>query len=315
MWDFSLLSAIQTIEKMMPLLVNRLLIYLGVSFAYMLLTLIGAGTGYGMGSIINVGPNLLGLLGAFFGFGLCGFLVYKARAALFYHVNAVHLSALTEHLKGQALPAGRSQLEYVRQVVAAHFKEPALTFSLYQSAKEILASYPALLIDASRMAALLKIPALINGLYQAVGLPLRESAEVLLGYHLREGGKNPWQSCRQALVLYAQNFKTILKNATYLFLFTYLGLLGVFFLFLVPMGWLDEALPVSLGLWKYVFALLLAWTVKAIFFEPVAVAALMQVLFKMMANQPIDTAMEERLNQSSAEFRKLKERELVLSIE
>ncbi|MBU2884608.1 hypothetical protein KO507_02390 [Gilvimarinus agarilyticus] len=51
MWDFNLGAAVGLMRKTLPFLLMRLVVYVGITLAYMLVTGIGAGIGYGLTSV------------------------------------------------------------------------------------------------------------------------------------------------------------------------------------------------------------------------------------------------------------------------
>src|SRR5690606_39505753 len=90
-------------------------------------------------------------------------------------------------------------------------------------------------------------------LYVAIGFV----DEVILAYAIRTKSDNAWASARTGLVLYAQNYKSMLKNAAWLTLFVYGLSLVVFLVMLAPGALVVHLIP---GAWSevgYLVALLL----------------------------------------------------------
>ena len=50
MWDFSLAGAVGLMRRTLPFLLLRLAVYVGITLAYILVTGLGAGIGYGLTS-------------------------------------------------------------------------------------------------------------------------------------------------------------------------------------------------------------------------------------------------------------------------
>src|SRR5690606_5104987 len=87
------------------------------------------------------------------------------------------------------------------------------------------------------------------------------------------------------------------------------GIAALVFLFmLAPAAALVYAMPGAWSAGGFVFALLFAWSVKAAFLEPFAVASLMQVYFRTIEGQQPDPEWDARLENMSSHFRKLKSR-------
>ena len=81
-------------------------------------------------------------------------------------------------------------------------------------------------------------------------------------------------------MLYAQNAKTMVKNAIWLTIMTWVLGVVVFFLTLAPAGAILYAMPGELGGWAFVLAIVFAWAFISAFVEPFVIAALMQVYFR-----------------------------------
>src|SRR5690606_29510387 len=113
-------------------------------------------------------------------------------------------------------------------------------------------------------------------------------------------------SAQEALILYGQNWKMMLRNAAWLLAIIYLLSFGVFLVLLGPASYLVYLMPGAWSIGGLFFALLLAWSIKAALFEPFAVACLMQVYFKAIDGQQPDPEWEGRLEQMSRYFRKIK---------
>ncbi|MCW5954906.1 MAG: hypothetical protein KIT69_21840, partial [Propionibacteriaceae bacterium] len=62
------------------------------------------------------------------------------------------------------------------------------------------------------------------------------------------------------------------------------------------------------GVGGFIFALLFAWAVKAALIEPFAIAAMMDVYFRVIEGQTPDPAWNDRIGQVSRKFRDLKDR-------
>jgi hypothetical protein len=82
----------------------------------------------------------------------------------------------------------------------------------------------------------------------------------------------------------------------------------VFIVMLTPAAAIIYFMPSALAGWRFVLAIVLAWAVKAALLEPFAIAALMQVYFKVIAGQVPNPDWDRRLSEASKPFRELKEK-------
>lgn len=307
MKDFQVGGAIGLLRATFPFLVFRFLIYFGITLAYIVATGVGSGAGYLAGHIGD-NPGAGGVWGGFIGFGLMGAVVYWFREYLLYLVKAGHIAVLVERMDGNELPNGRGQIEHARKIVRERFVESSVLFALDQLIKGILKAFNKVFFSVANI---IPIPA-VQGLARFVGTVVRLSLtfldEVILAYNIRTRSDNPWESSRRALVLYAQNYTTFLKNAFFLTFFIWGLTFLVFLVSLGPAAGLVALFPGTAGALALALALVFAWAVKAAVIEPFAMVALMQVFFRVTEGQEPNPEWEAKLDNVSAEFGKLKQR-------
>lgn len=307
MWDFSLSNAVGAMLRTLPYLVVRMLVYFGIALLYIFATGGGGAIGYGFTSFGD-GEGAGAFWGAMIGFGGASGFLYWAREYILYLVKAGHIAVLTRYYDGVALPDGRNQVDYGIAIVKDHFKESSLLFGLDQLIKGVL---KVLTKTLNTVSAFLPIPGIQN-LTKVIGsiltLSLTYVDEIILAHHFRSGASNPWESSKNALVLYAQNYGRFAKNAVWLWLLMWLMTIVIFAVLLLPALALIKAIPGDIGFWSFVLAFLIAWSVKAALLEPVAMYALMQVYFKAIEGQTPNPEWEAKLEKASAKFRELKEK-------
>jgi hypothetical protein len=309
MWDFSVGTALGHMARTAPFIVLRIIVYAGIAVAFVLVTGLGAGVGWGIGAFgdeeFRAGSTFWG--GAA-GFGLVGGLLFFAREYVLYIVKAGHIAVLVKLMDGEAIPGGQGQIAYATEIVKRHFAGASLLFAVDQLIKGVLGAIIGLV---QGIASLLPIP----GLQQVVGLVrafLRISVglvdEVILASIIRAPSQNPWAEAQRALVLYAQNYQTMLKNAAWLTVITYGLAFVVFLVMLVPAGVIVWLIPGGWAAGGFVFALIFAWAVKAALIEPFAIACMMQVYFRTTVGQTPDPEWDRRISGVSRKFTDLKER-------
>jgi hypothetical protein len=309
MWDFSISRSLGLMAKTMPFIVFRVVVYAGIAVAYVLVTGVGAGVGWGIGAFGD--DDFRGAAtfwGGAVGFGLTAGVLYFLREYILYMVKAGHIAVLVKLIDGETVPDGQGQLSYATDVVKARFAEASVLFAVDQLVRGVLA---AIIGIVQGVAALLPIPGLQNivGLIRAF---LRISVgfvdEVILAYAIRTNSTNPWASAQTALVLYAQNYKVMLKNAAWLTLITYGLAFIVFLVMLAPAAALVYLVPGGWSAGGFVFAIIFAWAVKTALIEPFAIACLMQVYFAVTDGQTPDPEWDQRIGAVSRKFNEIKER-------
>ena len=307
MWEVQPLTATQAIEKTMAVALYRFSICLGIGFAFVFATLAGAGMGFAVGSYSS-SLSGFGHVGGLVGFIACGLVMYWARGHLLFSVRCPQIAAAIEQMEGRFMPRGAKQIAAARGLVRQRFEDVSLLAELDQKIKSVLTDLLHSIPQVSGwMPSIAHLPTarIFNAL---VALPVIYTEAVILAFQLREKEQNLWRAGQTALVLYAQHFKVLLKNALILYVLMYAALIAVYFLMLEPVGWVDEALPESMGWWRYLFALVLAWIIKAGFFEPIAEISMTQLYFDLIKGQEPSPESEEKLSRLSPSFQTIKER-------
>jgi len=309
MWDFSIGQALGLMGRTAPFILLRVLVYAGIAIAYVLVTGVGAGVGWGIGAFgdeeFRAGSTIWG---GGIGFALTAGVLYFAREYILYIVKAGHIAVLVKLIDGEAIPDGRNQITYASAIVKDRFVEANVLFAVDQLVKGVL---NAIVGIVQGVASFLPIPGLTNlvalvraFLKIAVGLV----DEVILAHAIRTNSTNPWGSAQEALVLYAQNYPTMLKNAAWLTIITYGLAFVVFLVMLAPAAAIVWFLPGGWSATGFVFALIFAWAVKAALIEPFAIACMMQVFFRTTAGQRPDPEWDARISGVSRKFSELKDK-------
>lgn len=311
MWDFSIGNALGMMVRTMPFIVLRMAVYFGISLGYILVTGTGAGIGYGVGGFGDDGFQANSTLwGGIAGFGIFGAIMYWAREYILYIVKAGHIAVLVELLDGKPMPEGKSQITHATQIVQQRFAQASVLFAIDQLIKGVIGAITGLVRG---ILMLLPIPGArqVAGILQAfLQVAVGFIDEVILAHAIRTGSTNPWASAKEALILYGQNYKVMLKNAAWLAIIVYLLSFLVFLVMLAPAALVVYLMPGAWAAGGFIFALLFAWSIKAALLEPFAITCLMQVYFKTIEGQQPDPEWEARLEQLSAKFRNLKAKAL-----
>jgi hypothetical protein len=309
MWDFDFSRAVGLMVRTLPYLIFRVIVYGGMALAYVLVTGVGAGVGYGLGWL--GGPDSqagFAFWGGLVGFGLTATAIYLLREYILYTVKAGHIAVLVELMDGKDLPDGQGQIAYGAGVVRERFVQSSALFGLDQLVKGVIRAVSGLV---EGVASILPIPGL-NGLMSLFRAFLKVAVgfvdEVILAHAIRTRSDNAWGSAREALVLYGQNYQAMLRNAAFIALFTYILAFVVFLVMLAPAAAIVYLMPGSWSFGGLVFAVVFAWAVKAAVLEPLAVTLMMQVFFKVTAGQTPNPEWDARLTEMSGKFQELKDK-------
>lgn len=311
MWDFSIGNALGLMARTAPFILLRMIVYFGITLAYILVTGTGAGIGYIVGFMGDGGFQAnTSLWGGVIGFGLFGAVMYWAREYVLYIVKAGHIAVLVDLMDGRALPEGRSQINHATAIVKSRFAEASVLFAMDQLVKGVIRAISSIVRGLLTILPLPGAQQFSSLLHAFLRVALGFVDEVILAYAIRTKSENAWSSAKDALVLYGQNYKTMFKNAAFIAVIVYGLSFVIFLVMLAPAALIVWLMPGGWSAGGFVFALLLAWSVKAALLEPFAIACLMQVYFKAIEGQQPDPEWEAKLEKMSDGFRKLKGRAL-----
>lgn len=272
-----LLTATRILERTMPATARRLLIYGAIALAYLLSVLLGAGTFYGLASFAR-NPGAWGQLGAILGLTVCIYVIRMARPTLFHRVDLIHLAAMVKRLTGQELPSGKEQLEQLDSFIPKVFPSAQESFACYRKIRQFVTETYSHLPPGSHLDLLPR--SLASRLQQGLAAILlgRSSAEAILAVAI---GRDRLSDLRRSAVVLCEHYREIFRQSLILSTFVYGLSFFAFWLLLKPVAWVDAALPSDLGLWRYVFALILTYWIKAAFLDPIATAAMTIALLQL----------------------------------
>jgi hypothetical protein len=305
MWNFKIGRSFGLMFQTLPFIALRTAVYFGCS----LLLLIGCIGGPVLGALLV--PESMWHVGAWMGFAVgalaSGTVVYFLREYFLYLVKAGHIAVLVELMEGRALPSGKGQFAYAKDIVSERFVEASAFFVLDQVITGILGVVNRVLVGIGSI-----IPGM-EGAMSLVGTVLKTSLtfadEVILALSFRTRSTDVWRTSRDGVVLYAQNYKNILKNAFFLALLNY-ALVFVFFLLAwAPAAWIAGLMPgAGSAILSFLVTVLLVYSIKKAFIEPLLMTALMQVYFRAIEGQIPNPAWVEKLDGVSEKFRGMKEK-------
>jgi len=307
MLDFRSGQIFGLLLRTLPFLGLRVAVYIGITLAYVIAVGVGGGIGYLFGKVGgNAGGG--GGIGGLIGFVLVSGALYWARQYILYLVRAAHVAVLVTLLDGKSVPAGRGQIEFAQGMVREHFASSNVLFGLHQLIRGILNVFNRLTVSIASWLPIPGLDALVKIVDAVIATGLGSLDQVILAQILRRPAANPWAVGRDCLVLYAQNYKGVLKNAVFLTLIVWLLTLLVLALVAAPIAGLIGLFHVQAGFWTFALAVIAALSLKAALIDPFAAVALIQVYDKITAGQSPDPEWSARLENMSGKFRELTQR-------
>lgn len=304
MFDFRTGRIFGLLLRTLPFLLLRLMVYIGITVAYIIAVGVGSGIGLVMGKVAGNGGTGAGL-GGFVGFAIVTGLLFWAREYLLYLVKAGHIAVLVELMAGRTIPGGRSQIDYARDIVKQQFATSSMLFGLNQLIRGILRAFNRLTVSIASWLPIPGLDGLVKVVDAVVNTSLSHLDQVILAQILRTRSANPWATARDSVVLYAQNFKGVLKNAAFLTLFVWVLTLVIFLVVFTPIVALIGLFHVHAGFWSFALTLIAALSLKAALIDPFAMIALLQVYDRVTEGQTPNPEWIAKLEGMSTQFREL----------
>ncbi len=291
----------KVLGKTTPYIVLRLVVYL----------LVGAGIALYLALVVLLAKIFGGAGGLVFLIGLAVMagLLRLVRNYVLYMIQAGHVAVVTELIHKGKLPDGVNQVEHGRKIVTGMFKSLSVLFVVDQLLKGILRRLNRTVV---RVADLIPIPgleALAKIVSAIITFAVTYVDESIFSYILSRPGQEVFDSSRKGVILYAQNWRPILKTAVGLAFVNIFAFVVLFVVLLIPC--VPLALAAESGGWKFfwlAFAFVLAYCLKLALVNPFSMVAMVITYNKAVEGQVPNPEWEAKLESVSDKFRTLKEK-------
>ncbi len=307
MWDFNIAKAIGLVLRTWPYLLLRL-VFFGLSASVLVAIIASAGLlGHRFGPQMTSSLTAMqsGLLGVIFGIPFGLFVVRLFREHSLFLVKAAHVAVMVRLMDGRSL-GGKSQLAFGAGSVREKFSQPSVLFSLDQLINCALKRTRSCL---GQMGGAVPGVGMLVGLARSMAeISVSFIDEIILAHNMRTRKHNAWDSSADAIVLYTQNRKIMIKNAAWLtiFMFVFGGLIT--FMAIGPMMHLFADVSGPSFIYALVSSVAIAIVLIEVVLEPFAIAALSEVFFKVTDGQNIEPELELKLDRISEQFGLLRDR-------
>jgi hypothetical protein len=298
-------AALALIRKTTPYILMRLGVLVGFTAA----AIVWFGIITAIASLFR-GSGAEGIGGFAFivGFGVPFGLFIWMRRYVLYMLKAGHIVVLTRLITHGSLAEGVNQVEYGKERVKSSFGEVNILFAMDQLITGVVRSFNHTLnwvADFLPFPGLDQLMAIVNRILENATTYIDET---IFSYNLARGDENHWRSARDGLVYYAQNWKPILKTATYSLLLEYALTFVLFLLFLGPVIGIGYFMPGNASSWMFIFAFALALCVRDAVLHPLFLVMVALTYHKAVQGQAIDPAMDVQLSALSDKFREIAEK-------
>ncbi len=230
-----------------------------------------------------------------------GSIAKLVRNYVVYLVRAAHVAVITRLVVSGSLPAGESQLSYGKDLVLKRFLEVSVLFAVDRLVHVVVRAF-----NRTVFRLIAFIPG-IGGLRRLSRRVLDYSAgyvdEAILSYSLIHPERNPWASAREGLILYVQNWRTILGSGAILALLSYAVVAVVAapgFLVALTLG--EPTKQIVMGA-----SVAVGMIVKFALMDPFALTSVIVNYHLAIAGQTPDPTWDGKLAEISEKFGRIKE--------
>jgi hypothetical protein len=301
-------KAAQLMGELFPFLLYRLGIYAafgGVMLVYWLIAIVLCWFASAIAGALGTILFLVFLAG---NFGL----VYLARGYFLYMVKAGYIAALTQVVSGCAFPAGMTQTEFAKQAVTSRFGEISAMAAVDALICGVVRGFNNTLEEIASWIPIPGLDKLVAAIRVVISIAANTIDEAILSLAFLRKDQSVWAAAKDGVLLYAQNWKPILKVAVAVALVDWVCTGVVYVMFLMGFGAIGLILFRATSMFRLLFAGILpfvgAYIVRLAFLEPLAVTAVLITYHRCIKGQKIDPAWDEKLSAVSTHFQTLKEK-------
>jgi len=289
-----------------PYIVYRAAVYgcicLAVAFYLLILALIGWVFGSGAAVVLFF---ITLIAGGFLGVGrlLSEYVLYMLQAG--------HIALITEIVQNGKLPDGISQTKWAKDQVMGYFKEMSVLAAVDQLLDGIIRTINRRLFNVMNVLPIPGMEGAAKIAQKIVDFSLTYVDESVIAHTFRTKNENVFDAAKSGIILYAQSWQGILKNAVAVTLLSYVFVLFATIIFLIPLGILALLLPEAWATTKFflfVFAIFLGISAKWILFDPIACTSTILTFLHESEGQEPNAEWEARIEDVSDKFRELKQK-------
>ena len=267
-----------------------------------------------LGIIIGV-SHLVSQLSERLGFlvGLIGYILLIpaylwANRYIFYLLKGAHLAVVAQLLQHGKLPAGATQLTWGKQQVMNRFGEVSVMFVVDRMVRRVVGRFSSQVMRAARWIPG-KFGRRISGMVSRLlhyGTNYIDEAILARAFWIDKG--SVWQGAREGLILYAMAWRTLLPNALALTLLSYLPVIAILLILLIPVGLILSLVSGAAAVFVVVSALILAWFAKKAVGDSFAMIAMVAAYHRATADLDLNTEIEKQLEKISPQFREIQKK-------
>jgi len=297
----NLKDGMNLVKKTMPFVFLNLTVYGIFALATLFYFLM-------VGGLCYLLKSLAGLI-FLAGLGLYGVIAYYVREYVLYLIKAAHIAVITELMLNGKVPEGKSQVEYGKSMVKTRVKDVSILFAIDQLVKGVLKGLNRLIVSIADWLPLPGLDKIAGVVMYIINLSMTYVDEAILSYSFVKKQDNPWTTSKEGIVLYAQGYKDILKNAVILGIIGFFAFIALVMILMIPglaLGALFPKMSTTLG----IAILVIAYLIKLALYDPIALCTIILTYHRAIQGLTPNPEWERKLDQVSSKFRQLKAKAL-----
>jgi len=220
-----------------------------------------------------------------------------------YLVKAGHVAVITEAVTTGLIPD--NQVEFGKKKVTERFVTSNIFFTIDMLVSGAVKQIQRVVEKAGN--ALDFIPGIeaVVGLAKLfIDISLGYIDECCLGYTFYKKEQGTFKSAADGVVIYAQNWKKLMKNAVKTMVLVVAALIGIVLITFVLLGLLFRVLHWS-GFFAFVIACFIAWAIKFSFIDSYILVNMMTSYLELAPTTQITYDLYDKLSNMSSKFKEL----------
>lgn len=283
-----------------------LAVRLGVTLAFWVAAAIYFTVAYGLAWLLSNIWGGFGFIIAILALGGAGFIWRLVYRYVFYMIKAAHIAVLAELIAHGKLP--QNQLAYGKEQVEKRFGDANAMFIVDELVEGVVRTFTN---TVYRFASFLPGDTL-RDLAKVVNRIVRFATgyvdEAIMARSFWRRDESVWESAEEGIVLYAQVWKPIIKNAVALMFLSYVPFFVVLVVFIAPMGFLLNLISTQLAAWSVLFTIALAFLIKVAVGDAFAMTAIIASYHDETQGMLPNAETVAKLESVSDKFREIKQK-------
>jgi hypothetical protein len=291
--------------RTLPYVFLRMLLYFIFGIVFVVYWIIVYFIGQGMAHIHEIARVIVWIVAFVISFPM----VKLFREYFLYILKAGHVAVIAELATKGKLPEGVNQIEWGKKQVMERFKETSVVFLVDRLVSGVIRSINGIMGRIGGMfSAIPGMEGVVKFAQVIVRFSLTYVDESILARNFVTTNETVWQSAKAGVVLYAQSWKEILKNAIVLGFVSVSSYAILLIIFLVPALGINGKLHPTLQVIGIIGAFVFAGVIKLAFFDPWALTTMIITYLKATQGKTPDRGWEEKIEAVSSKFKEIKQK-------